>query len=387
LQHGFRKAIEMPALHTQTMNRDNQAIVFCRVVDHYGDAGVCLRLAKGLAERGCEATLVIDQTALVDQMQPQLPSGVHLTKRAPSLDFNAVPDLVIEAFQHEAPLEYRMELERAYSLGARTRRVSLDYLATEPWAADCQGLRAPDQAVRRLLHPAGSIAQNPRGPAAERVWLAPSFAPRGPGLIRGAWQEASQAERASMRAQLGADEQTFLVMCFGYGDAPWADLQRALEQQGLPPGFQRFLLYRPQGLALTHDEFDRALQACDFNLVRGEDSFVRAHWAAASRWRVPFVWQPYRQEGMAHRDKLDGWLDQVFRPSHAMVHLEALHFVFNGMAEHPGVAACWTGMLADWAAMRDHLQDACRGLAQQPALEDRLLALVEERTQSVRIGG
>ncbi|MEY2775989.1 MAG: hypothetical protein RLY30_87 [Pseudomonadota bacterium] len=377
----------MPALHTQAMNRDNQAILFCRVVDHYGDAGVCLRLAKGLAARGCETRLVIDQQALIDQMQPILPPGVHLARRPPNLDLNAVPDLVVEAFQHEAPLEFRMELERAYSLGARCRRVSLDYLATESWAADCQGLRAPDAEVRRLLHPAGSMAQNPRGPAAERVWMAPSFAPRGPGLIRGTWQEAGAAERARMRAQLGADEQTFLVMGFGYADAPWAELRKAFDQHGLPEGFQRVVLYRPQGLALTHDEFDLALQACDLNFVRGEDSFVRAHWAAAGRWRVPFVWQPYRQEAMAHRDKLDGWLDQVFRPSHAMVHLEALHFVFNGMAESPSLQACWKGMLVDWNPMRDHLQDACRGLAERPALEDRLLALMEERPESARIRG
>jgi len=190
-----------------------------------------------------------------------------------------------------------------------------------------------------------------------------------------------------MRAQLGADEQTFLVMGFGYADAPWADLRAAFQQHGLPEGFRRFVLYRPQGLALTHDEFDLALQACDLNFVRGDDSFVRAHWAAAGRWRVPFVWQPYRQEAMAHRDKLDGWLDQVFRPSHAMVHLEALHFVFNGMAESPSLKACWKGMLVDWTPMRDHLQDACRGLAERPALEQRLLALVEERPESARIRG
>jgi hypothetical protein len=369
------------------MSRDNQALVFCQVVDHYGDAGVCLRLAKGLAARGCETTVVIDQKALIEQMQPNLPEGVHVTSTPPDLDLNAVPDLVVEAFQHEAPLTFRLALERAFSLGARTRRVSLDYLATEPWSQDCQGLKSPDQAVRRALNPQGGVTLNPKGPAAERIWLAPSFSARGPGLIRGTWIEATAPERRRLRARLGADDETFLVMGFGYADAPWASLQRAFDLHGLPPGFQRALLYRPQGLSLTHDEFDLALQACDLNFVRGEDSFVRAHWAAASLWRVPFVWQPYRQKGMSHRDKLEGWLDQIFRPSHAMVHLEALHFAFNGMAETPSVAACWRGMLADWTPMRDHLQDACRGLAEQPALEERLLALMGERTESARIRG
>jgi hypothetical protein len=245
----------------------------------------------------------------------------------------------------------------------------------------------PIDIAANLTAGSGGVTLNAKGPAAERIWLAPSFSARGPGLIRGTWIEATAPERRRLRARLGADDETFLVMGFGYADAPWASLQRAFDLHGLPPGFQRALLYRPQGLSLTHDEFDLALQACDLNFVRGEDSFVRAHWAAASPWRVPFVWQPYRQEGMSHRDKLEGWLDQIFRPSHAMVHLEALHFAFNVMAETPSVASCWRGMLADWTPMRDHLQDACRGLAEQPALEERLLALMGERTESARIRG
>jgi hypothetical protein len=44
------------------------------------------------------------------------------------------------------------------------------------------------------------------------------------------------------------------------------------------------------------------------NLVRGEDSFVRAIWAG-----VPFVWQLYVQDDGAHRAKLDAFLDRYLR--------------------------------------------------------------------------
>ena len=49
--------------------------------------------------------------------------------------------------------------------------------------------------------------------------------------------------------------------------------------------------------------YDELLWACDFNFVRGEDSFVRAQWAAR-----PLVWQPYRQDDGAHQRKLEAFM-------------------------------------------------------------------------------
>src|SRR5262249_23068691 len=46
---------------------------------------------------------------------------------------------------------------------------------------------------------------------------------------------------------------------------------------------------------LEQDEYDRLLWTCDINFVRGEDSFVRAQWAAS-----PFVWHLYPQTEEAH---------------------------------------------------------------------------------------
>ncbi|MDE2076406.1 MAG: elongation factor P maturation arginine rhamnosyltransferase EarP, partial [Burkholderiales bacterium] len=60
---------------------------------------------------------------------------------------------------------------------------------------------------------------------------------------------------------------------------------------------------------LPQREFDFLLWSCDLNLVRGEDSAVRALWAAR-----PHVWQIYEQDDGVHADKLDAfmarWMDQ-----------------------------------------------------------------------------
>ena len=60
---------------------------------------------------------------------------------------------------------------------------------------------------------------------------------------------------------------------------------------------------------LTQTGYDRLLAACDFNLVRGEDSLVRAIWAGR-----PFAWQIYPQDDDAHWVKLDAFLDQMEAP-------------------------------------------------------------------------
>ncbi|MEO7056497.1 MAG: elongation factor P maturation arginine rhamnosyltransferase EarP, partial [Caldimonas sp.] len=56
---------------------------------------------------------------------------------------------------------------------------------------------------------------------------------------------------------------------------------------------------------LSQPDFDRLLAMCELNLVRGEDSFVRAIWAGA-----PFLWQLYPQDDGAHAAKLDAFLDR-----------------------------------------------------------------------------
>jgi uncharacterized repeat protein (TIGR03837 family) len=54
---------------------------------------------------------------------------------------------------------------------------------------------------------------------------------------------------------------------------------------------------------LSPIQYDQLLWACDINMVRGEDSFIRAHWA-----EKPLLWHIYPQEEQAHLDKLEAWL-------------------------------------------------------------------------------
>ena len=62
----------------------------------------------------------------------------------------------------------------------------------------------------------------------------------------------------------------------------------------------RFMPFLPQ------TRYDELLWACDWNFVRGEDSFVRAQWAAR-----PLAWHIYPQQEDAHWAKLEAFM-QVY---------------------------------------------------------------------------
>jgi hypothetical protein len=59
---------------------------------------------------------------------------------------------------------------------------------------------------------------------------------------------------------------------------------------------------------LPQPEFDRLLWSCDLNLVRGEDSWLRALWAGK-----PWLWQAYPQTETTHLDKLEAFLQRCTR--------------------------------------------------------------------------
>ena len=95
--------------------------------------------------------------------------------------------------------------------------------------------------------------------------------------------------------------------------------------------------------------------------MRGEDSLVRALWAAK-----PFVWQLYPQSDDAHHTKLSAFLDWLQAPPSWRQFHQAWNGVANGalQLEFPEWEAC--------------AQAARRRLCAQPDLVSELLRLVRQ---------
>ncbi|HZV99035.1 MAG TPA: elongation factor P maturation arginine rhamnosyltransferase EarP, partial [Methylophilaceae bacterium] len=89
--------------------------IFCRIVDNYGDIGVCWRLARQLtAEYGLSLRLWVDDLAVAKRLIPELDSGletqfidgVEICRWLDDFPEAEVADVVIEAFACDIPQRY-----------------------------------------------------------------------------------------------------------------------------------------------------------------------------------------------------------------------------------------------------------------------------------------
>ena len=82
--------------------------VFCRVIDNFGDIGVCWRLVTQLAALGHRVRLWVDDASALQWMAPQGCPGVELRawgSPPPGADEPA-PDVMVEAFGCEIAPEF-----------------------------------------------------------------------------------------------------------------------------------------------------------------------------------------------------------------------------------------------------------------------------------------
>ena len=298
--------------------------IFCKVVDNYGDAGVCWRVARQLhAEQGIHVRLWIDRLATLQVLRP----GIDVTAPEQSMDgveicdgSTIVPDpsgvdVVIEAFGCGLPEDYVAAMA---GLARPPGWIVLDYLSAEAWVDSHHGLASP--------HPTLGLP---------RWYFYPGFTtstgglPREQDLLRRR-DAFDAAARAGFWRHFGMTvpaPSVLTVSLFAYADAPVTDLLTAMAEDPRPtllvvpagavvPAVQAFFgttasTVRRGALELRllpflpQTQYDELLWACDLNMVRGEDSFVRAQWAGK-----PLIWQPYRQDDGAHQRKLQAFLQR-----------------------------------------------------------------------------
>ena len=339
--------------------------IFCRVIDNYGDVGVCWRLAAQLGARGQAVRLWIDDAAPLAWMAPEGAPGVSVLPWREPFDLQGVVpgEVWIEAFGCEPPEAF---------VAARTTEpawINLEYLSAEAWVERCHGLPSP-------------VMSGP-GKGLTKRFFYPGFTERTGGLLREDDLAARQAafDRTAWLNAHGLPTDGRRVVLFGYeppslgavmaeAEAHWLVTpgRSGTAAHGLPlaPGATRHAL--PW---LDQRGFDELLWSADLNLVRGEDSLVRALWAGQ-----PFVWQIYPQHDDAHHAKLQAFLDWLDAPAS----LRAFHHHWNGLPGSPSAPAApvWPGwdVVTGW---RDTVRAARQRLLAQPDLATQLSEAVERK--------
>lgn len=341
--------------------------LFCRVIDNYGDIGVCWRLARDLAARGEQVQLWLDDASALGWMAGGPPPGGLVVRHwGDAADEPVVGDVVIESFGCDLPEAF---VARMASRQPAPRWINLEYLSAESYVERSHRLHSP-----QFSGPGAGLSKQ---------FFYPGFTTRTGGLLREPGLAAEQAafDAPAWLAALGIERRPGerLVSLFAYRLMPEllpllaeqptlilacpGAVQSQLAAQALPADV------RWQALPfLSQPNFDRLLWACDFNLVRGEDSFVRAQWAGK-----PFVWQIYPQDDGAQGPKLETFLDLYLAaaPADLAAGTRRLWRAWNGLGAWPAALPASNTAAATALQWRQHL-------ARQPDLASQLLSFVAE---------
>jgi uncharacterized repeat protein (TIGR03837 family) len=374
--------------------------LICRVVDNYGDAGVSWRLARQLVhDHGIAVCLWIDRPetlqALLPPLDPQQAEQVVEGVTVRVLTEAATPDddvtAVLESFGCGLPARY---LQAMVSRDRPPCWVVLEYLSAESWVASHHGLASP--------HPQLSL---------QRWFYFPGFEASTGGLLRerdlfARRESFDDAAVFAFRSSLGLQapvEGGFAVLLFAYAQAPVAEWFKAMARASRPvtvyvpksvlwPAVGRFFgqgeLRAGQVLArnaltvqalpfLPQRQFDELLWSCDFNIVRGEDSFVRAQWAGR-----PMIWRPYPQAGGTDLDKMNAFLTRYLAgwPAAGSAAVADFYRAWsgNGDADWPERWRLLTEILPEW---RKRAPDWARELENAGDMAAKLVEFVQNRLQ------
>lgn len=319
--------------------------IFCQVVDNYGDIGVCWRLAADLQARGVTVRLWLDDASHLHWLAPEAAnSGIEICHWQDVAERYQPGAVLMATFGCELP---EAVLQTCLSLPAAQR----------PAWLNIEHLSAEDYVERMHLLPSPRFA--PDGSSWKQHFFYPGFTPATGGLLREAnllQRQAAFDKNAWLAAQgIAPVENAQLISLFAYEPPLLADWLRILQAQSQPVhllacagrGQAAFLQAAAKlGLApsaqlsgtllpfLPQAEFDHLLWSCDINMVRGEDSWLRAIWAGK-----PFVWQIYEQDDSAHHEKLQAFMQRMALPAPA----QNFYRAWNGLNKDL--------QAADWQAL------------------------------------
>lgn len=375
--------------------------IFCTVVDNYGDIGVTWRLARQLAnEHQRPVRLWIDDLASFQHLCPTLNTQLaeqtidnvligHWNSNFPA---DVQPgQVVIEAFACELPLSLQHNMQQ---MDKPPVWLNLEYLTAENWIDGCHGLPSRQEKLTKFF-------------------FFPGFSAKSGGLLcenslfdaRQQWQQPNglRQQFCQQRHLLPPKPDELFISLFSYENTALSTLMTHWQHHPtpvrclIPAGRTLHSLQtmlptdvcqaggRWQQGSLTVEVlpmtdqtgYDHLLWSCDFNIVRGEDSFLRAQWAAR-----PFLWHIYPQEENTHLEKLQAFLD---RYTHTMSpalanNVQNLFQHFN-QAHPTELIQSWSALQTDWSEWQQQAQQWPQTALAGGNLASQLVQFVEKQLE------
>lgn len=303
--------------------------IFCKVIDNFGDAGVAARLARELAGSSKRIRIFIDDVKPISLIAPDLLSQnspievIEWTKNAKVFE-NFVPaDVVIECFACNIPINCINTLDDSKSVW-----INLEYLCAEDWIEGCHGMMSMEKGKKKWFFFPGFTTKT-GGLNIEKRFISSDC------VSEHSVTRAKNKILALFPKEYSSVNNT-LVSVFSYENESLAEIVNSSKCHNesilfiIPEGrFSKFLQKKyAHRLTKYHDNsntyitskknivrfipmtdqqgYDDIIAGCDFNVVRGEDSFVRTQIFAK-----PFAWHIYPQEEDYHLIKLDAFLKKM----------------------------------------------------------------------------
>ena len=283
----------------------NSIDIFCEVIDNYGDVGVAYRLAREFKRIYPHKRLrfFINKTEEINLIKKSNDIEIIAYKDISKIKNSA--DLILETFACEIPKEYIDKALRSSKL-----IINLEYFSAEDWVDD--------------FH----LQESFLGGSLKKYFFIPGLSKKSGGILldNEFLERKKQVEenREYYLEKFKIKEKYDLIgSVFSYEknfDSLIKELKK-LDKKVLllvlsEKTQKNFIKYfdnnnnydKIKAVKLpffTYDKYEELLSLCDFNLVRGEDSFVRALLLGK-----PFLWHIYPQEENIHIQKLNSFLEK-----------------------------------------------------------------------------
>lgn len=281
--------------------------IFCEVIDNYGDAGVAYRLARELKKYYSQKKirLIIDKIEELKLIK-KADDNIEIIKFSELNKQIKTSDLIIECFACNIPDIY---MKKAY-INSKIL-INLEYFSSEDWIEDFH--------LQESFLGKGIL---------RKFFFMPGISLKSGGLIIDdefiRRKETVRKNRDFYLKKFNLkDDYDLIGSIFSY-EKNFDKLISTLNKTGkrillliMSEKTQKnFIKYfdninkydKIQFVKLPfypYDEYEEILSLCDFNFVRGEDSFARALLLGK-----PFLWHIYSQTEGTHIKKLNSFLDK-----------------------------------------------------------------------------
>jgi uncharacterized repeat protein (TIGR03837 family) len=300
--------------------------IFCKIIDNFGDVGVCWRLVKNLAlmcqqhaeyAQNYQINLYIDDVYILYKMMDATDMQswnicIH-TWNEVCADNIAYDDAncVISTFACKLPNAYQINMPESICW------IQLDYLATETWADNYHGLHAMLGKHKRYFFTPG-FTHKTAGLFTKDFTITKKIIPEShiitsanknlnmfifayitPTMLQHLHVIYKIHQSSEYNINISMPQSVYAALC--------KEIANKNHSIGTNFGMYHDLLNLSAAIHVcdfcTQNNFDALLQTFDIVWVRGEDSFIRAQLCAK-----PMLWQAYIQNEDVHLDKVNGFL-------------------------------------------------------------------------------